>query len=141
MIACGWTTLSAASQQSCPLPWRYGSKTMKYIILFIAMIPAFVQAEVICKDFEQNESNAFNWSESDFNAKSATESMATLQEALNDNGSIGTCHLPNAVSLVQGYILKQQALSAISSKETSELIIKYNVAGFCGFISQSKPCE
>ena len=23
MIACGWTTLSVASPQSCPLPWRY----------------------------------------------------------------------------------------------------------------------
>jgi hypothetical protein len=21
----GWTALSAASQQSCPLPWRYGA--------------------------------------------------------------------------------------------------------------------
>lgn len=27
---------------------RYGSIRMKYVLLFIAMIPAFVQADVIC---------------------------------------------------------------------------------------------
>lgn len=67
--------------------------------------------------------------------------MAALQEALNSNGSIGTCHLPNAIALIEGYILKQQAQEALSAKDASPLIIKYNVAGFCDFINQSKPCE
>jgi len=120
---------------------RYGSISMKYIFLFIAMIPAFVQAEVICKDYEETKSDAFHWSESDFNEKAASESMAALQEALNSDGSIGTCHLPNALALIEGYILKQQAQEALSSKDTSQLIIKYNVAGFCDFIKRSKPCE
>ena len=119
----------------------YGSISMKYIFLFIAMIPAFVQAEVICKDYEETKSDAFHWSESDFNEKAASESMAALQEALNSDGSIGTCHLPNALALIEGYILKQQAQEALSSKDTSQLIIKYNVAGFCDFIKRSKPCE
>jgi len=114
---------------------------MKYILLLIAMIPAFVQAEAICKDYEESESNAFNWSESDFNENSASESMAALQEALDNNGSIGTCHLPNALILIEGYILKQQAQKALSDKGAPQLIIKYNVAGFCDFISKSKPCE
>jgi hypothetical protein len=114
---------------------------MKYILLLIAMIPAFVQAGDICKDYEETESNAFNWSESDFNERTASESMAALQEALNNNGSIGTCHLPNALALIEGYILKQQAQEALSAKGVSPLIIQYNVAGFCDFINQSKPCE
>lgn len=105
------------------------------------MIPAFAQADAICKDYEKTESNAFNWSESDFNEKSASESMTALQEALNSNGSIGTCHLPNAMALIEGYILKQQAKEALSSKGTSQLTIKYKVAGFCDFINRSKPCE
>lgn len=126
---------------TAPQQKRYGSIGMKYILLFIAMIPAFVRADAICENYDKTESSAFNWNESDFNSKSATESMAALQEALNSNGSIGTCHLPNAIALVEGYILKQQAKEALSSKGTSQLIIQYNVAGFCDFINRSKPCE
>ena len=61
---------------------RYGSMRMKYILLMIFMVPALLMADDICKDNPSVESSALNWNESDFNEKSASESMAALQEAL-----------------------------------------------------------
>jgi len=57
------------------------------------------------------------------------------------DGAGATAAVVDALALIEGYILKQQAQEALSSKDTSQLIIKYNVAGFCDFIKRSKPCE
>ena len=64
---------------------------MKYILLMIFMVPALLMADDICKDNPSVESSALNWNESDFNEKSASESMAALQEALKKlKGSVIT---------------------------------------------------
>ena len=114
---------------------------MKNLILLISMISFGTGAEEICKDHGVKEGNAFAWAESDFNEKSASDSMKALQQAIKSNGEIGRCHLPNALALVEGYILKVQAQKALSARDTPEMIKEYNVNGFCDFIKNSKPCE
>jgi len=85
-------------------------------------------------------SNSFYWSESDFTEESSADSMKALQSAIANNGSIGECRLLNALAIVGGYILKQQAVLAISN-DSPPAIVNYHVAGFCDFIKYSKPCE
>jgi hypothetical protein len=96
-------------------------------------------ADVLCPEAPKI-SNSFYWSESDFTAKSSAESIKALQSAMANNGEIGECHLPNALAIVEGYILKEQALLAISN-DSPAAIVQYNVTGFCDFIKYSKPCE
>jgi hypothetical protein len=114
---------------------------MKYIILLISLISIGASAEEICKDHAVKEGNALAWAESDFNEESASESMKALQHAVKSSGEIGSCHLPNALAIVQGYVLKMQARKALASSNTPEMIKKYNVEGFCDFLKNSKPCE
>ena len=114
---------------------------MKRVILTIIFLSSFTHAGDICKDYAPIKEDAFNWAESSFNEKRARESMATLQRALDNNGSANTCGLYNSLKLVEGYILKQQAQLALSSKDAPEVIVKMNVTGFCEFIQQSSPCE
>ena len=67
--------------------------------------------------------------------------MATLQSALDSNGVANTCGLHNSLNIVEGFILKQQALTALASNDAHDVIMKVKVAGFCEFIQRSKPCE
>tara|TARA_B100000787_G_C16033640_1_gene223874 strand:- start:293 stop:619 length:327 start_codon:yes stop_codon:yes gene_type:complete len=80
-----------AARQNSRKCGRYGSMRMKFILLMIFMVPALLMADDICKDNPSVESSALNWNESDFNEKSASESMAALQEALKKlKGSVTT---------------------------------------------------
>jgi hypothetical protein len=114
---------------------------MKYIILLVSLISIGVKAETICEEHAVKEGNAFTWTEADFNEKAASESMKSLQQALNSDGEIGACHLPNALAIVQGYILKKQAQKALASTSVPKIVKKYNVEGFCDFLKNNKPCE
>ena len=114
---------------------------MKIVLLTIMFVSAFVRAEPICKDYKIKESTAMNWIESDFNEKSANSNMAALQDALNNQGSIGSCGLHNALAMVEGYILKQQVMTALASETASSSIKQYNVIVFCDFLNHAKPCE
>lgn len=116
-------------------------KNMQKIILTIICFSSFVQAGEICKDYEPSKENAFNWSETSFTEKRSKEAMAKLQYALDNNGSANTCGLYNALQIVEGYILKQQAQAALASKRTPDIVVKMNVGGFCEFLQRSKPCE
>ncbi|WP_299267333.1 hypothetical protein [uncultured Psychrosphaera sp.] len=108
-------------------------------IVSISVFSSVVVAEDLCPEAPK-ESNSFYWSESDFTEKSSAESMKALQSAIANNGEIGECHLPNALAIVEGYILKRQALFAISN-DSPPAIVQYNTAGFCDFLKYSKPCE
>jgi hypothetical protein len=114
---------------------------MKRIILTIILFSSFAQAGEICEGYESSEENAFHWSEASFTEKRSKEAMATLQYALDNNGSANTCGLHNALQIVEGYILKQQAQAALASKGASNIIVKVNVGGFCEFLQRSQPCE
>lgn len=114
---------------------------MKQIILTIIFFSSFAQAGEICKDYKPSKENAFNWSENSFTAERSKEAMATIQYALDNNGSANTCGLHNAFQIVEGYILKQQAQAVLASKGSSDIIVKMNVGGFCEFLQRSKPCE
>jgi hypothetical protein len=117
---------------------------MKLLLISTFIVSSsFFSSEVMADDLcpeAPKESNSFYWSESDFTARSSAESMKALQSAIANNGLIGECHLPNALAIVEGYILKQQAVLAISN-DSPTAIVQYNVTGFCDFIKYSKPCE
>lgn len=114
---------------------------MKIIILTIIFLSPFTQAGKICKDYQPSEENSLHWSESSFTADRAKESMETLQYALDNDGAANSCGLYNALQLVEGYILKQQAQAALSAKDTPDMIVKMNIGGFCEFLINSHPCE
>lgn len=94
----------------------------------------------LCKDHKAKE-DAFNWAESSFNEKRAKESLAALQSAINNNGAIGNCGFHNALQIVQGYILKQQAQEVQNQEDAPEKIKKGYIEDFCLFLKESKPCE
>jgi len=112
---------------------------MKLAIVLISLFCSFVQAEKLCPELS-SKSDAFSWSESDFNVNVAQKSLDALQKALSGNGEVGKCHLPNAMAIVQGTILKQQAITSMKTNAPG-IILKYKIAGFCEFIINSKPCE
>lgn len=115
---------------------------MKYLILLILFLPLTVQAEErICKGYDIVKSDAFNWVESDFNEKTAEESMSNLHNALETKGRINSCGLHNSLEKVKGYILKQRARYALEAKSVPEVMKKYEVSVFCEFLQHSKPCE
>ena len=113
---------------------------MNRILSLILLISFEVSAEDICKDYPVDESQPISWLESDFNPEASQESLKALSDAVKGE-SIGTCQLPNALTIVEGFILKQAAISALESDEASDVVVKYNVSGFCEFIRSSRPCE
>jgi hypothetical protein len=113
---------------------------MKALILIMIFFSTVAQAGELCKDNKVKE-DAFNWAENSFNETRAKESMAALQSALNNNGSINNCKFHNALQIVEGYILKQQAQAVETQKDAPDKIKKGYVEDFCLFLKESKPCE
>lgn len=114
---------------------------MEKFIILLSMIAFGVHAEELCKDFPVDEGKPFVWEESDFNQENAARSLSDLKGAMERKGQIGTCGLPNALDMIEGYILKQQVLEAISDPNNSEIIKNYALTGFCEFVRNAAPCE
>lgn len=114
---------------------------MKLFIILLAIVTFEVHAEELCKDFPIDEGKPFIWEESDFSQENAARSLDDLKSAMERRGKIGTCGLPNALDMIEGYILKQQAIEAISDPNNSEVVKNYALTGFCEFIRNSAPCE
>ncbi len=114
---------------------------MKLLILTMLLFSFLTQAGEICEDHKVDVETAFSWTENSFNEIKAKESMSTLQEAINNHGTINTCGLHNSLQIVEGYILKQQAQTVLASEKAPKVIIEMYVGGFCEFIQRSMPCE
>ena len=116
-------------------PWN-----MNRIIFLILLVSFKTSAGEICKDYPINEGQPFSWKENDFTANSSQESLKSLSDAVRGKG-IGTCGLPNALAIVEGFILKQEAVSALKHNDSDSVLVKYHVSGFCEFLRSSRPCE
>jgi len=115
---------------------------MKFIIyLFCMFFCASSFAMSICSAKFQ-ESNAFNFSEADFTSETSKSSMKSLQSALKNKGTIGACELSNALTLIEGQILKLKASNSLKTDpQQTHSITKFNVINFCEFIELATPCE
>mgnify|MGYP003571172175 CR=1 FL=1 len=113
----------------------------RYLVLCIILIPLAGIAGPICEGANEGKGDAFAWGESDFSKASARESFDTLQQSLSDGADLGVCELHNALAMIEGALLKDQARRAIMSKGVPDVIVRHRRLAFCEFLAESKPCE
>lgn len=114
---------------------------MNRLFVVLLIFSANVFSEEICKDYPLVDKLPFVWKESDFTKVSAEESMKSIQAAMGNNGEIGACGLPNSLAIIEGYILKQQAVKALSIPDLDSGLKEYYLSGFCEYVRNSSPCE
>jgi len=114
---------------------------MRYIfLLFIfSSFPAF--AGEICEGYPKDKEALYSWSENDFTKAKADEALSQIQAAMKTNGSMGNCELPNSMIIIEGYILKEQALQALSIEGLDKGLVQYHISGFCEFVRNNSICE
>jgi len=81
------------------------------------------------------------WEDSDITKQNADRSLKAIQQAMNGKSAMGTCELPNALSLIEGYILKQQAIEALNTDDLDEVLKQYYISGYCDFLTHNRVCE
>jgi len=102
---------------------------MKLTILLISLLFSFgVSAEELCKNYKSDIESDHQWSETDFTKENAETSLKFLQGVVSENKGYGWYQLPNAITLIRGYVLKREAL-----KEASKDFVPpgYHREGFC----------
>ena len=115
---------------------------MKFIIFLSSMFFCASSFAISICPSKSQESDAFNFSEADITSEISKISMKSLQSALKNEGNIGTCELSNALTLIEGEILKLKALNSLKTDpQQTHSITKFNVINFCEFIELATPCE
>jgi hypothetical protein len=107
---------------------------VKYIYLSIMLFSLPAYSDDICKNFESKIEPDFRWQESDFTEAASKKALAELSNAINKNEMMATFQLPNNLSLIEGYILKQEAIRALNGDSVHEGMVEYYVTNFCEFL-------
>ena len=107
---------------------------VKYIILIFVLFSPVVHSGDICGDFESKVEPDFRWKESDFTKEASIMALAELSDSINKNEMLSTFQLPNNLSLIEGYILKQEAERALNGDAVHEGLVEYYVTNFCEFL-------
>ncbi|WP_045857265.1 hypothetical protein [Teredinibacter purpureus] len=110
---------------------------MKYIILFFILFSLPALSDEICKSIDSKIEPDFRWQESDFTKVASQKAIAELSEAIEKNEIMATFQLPNNLSLIEGYILKQEAIRALSGDAVHEGLVEYYVTNFCEFLART----
>ena len=108
--------------------------SLKYFLLMFLLLSTTAGADEICGNYESNIEPDFLWKESDFNKNTSSKALAELSSAIEKGTTLNSLQLANILVLVQGYILKQNALRVLSGKDLDKMLIEYHVAGFCEFL-------
>ncbi|MEP2651404.1 MAG: hypothetical protein ABJH06_05345 [Paraglaciecola sp.] len=107
---------------------------VKYLIFFFLFISSPLLAGEICSEYDSQIEPDFRWKESDFTKEASIKALSELSESINKNEMLATFQLPNNLSLIEGYILKQDALRALDGKSVHAGIVEYYVTNFCEFL-------
>ena len=102
---------------------------MKQIILLVALLFSFgAIAEDLCGNYKSDIEPDHQWEEADFTKVNAEISVKFLQEVVSESKDYEWYQLPNAMTLVRGYVLKKAAL-----KEAEKDFVPpgYHREGFC----------
>ncbi|MGR6871671.1 hypothetical protein ACU6U9_05045 [Pseudomonas sp. HK3] len=108
---------------------------MKITLIALVLLSNIVNAGDICSKSESSIEPSHQWEESAFTKDAALASLKALSAAVEKGEDIGTYHLPNSITLLEGYILKRDALKAMRSKNTPKGIKEFYKSGFCEFLS------
>ena len=107
---------------------------VRYIYLFIVLFSLPAYSDEICESFEPKIEPDFRWKESDFTKSASKKALAELSDAIDKSKMMATFQLPNNLSLIEGYILKQEAIRALKGDSVHEGIVEYYVTNFCEFL-------
>lgn len=93
--------------------------------------PLTVLAAPLCPNYAQFGDPATRWQEGDFTQESAAQSLALLQDVVENNAAYSSAEMANAQSRITGYIYRREALIAIDELDENESRI---VSKFCQFL-------
>ncbi len=108
---------------------------MKYILLLILGLSGVVNANDICPKNASKIEPGHKWEESAFSKEAAMASLKKLTSVVENGDEIGTYDLPNSITLLEGYILKRDAVKAMEREGTPEGIKEFYKSGFCEFLN------
>lgn len=107
---------------------------MKYISLLLLLLSATVHSNDICSNYESEIEPGFRWKEADFTKEASVDALASLSKSVQNDEMLSIFQLPNSFALIEGYLLKREAVRALGDKTTPKEIVEYNVAGFWKFL-------
>lgn len=114
---------------------------MRLVFFIMLVVSSSSIAEEICKEYPVAKDTLYQWQESDFTKAKADSALEKIKLAMQGNGQIESCGLPNNLAIIQGYVLKLQAQKALSTAGLDKGLTDYYVSGFCEFLRFNSMCE